>query len=226
MNYKLVIFDLDNTLLNFDKMELGSLKETLTENNLEISEKLINSYRAINTELWQALEKGEYTKKEILNLRFRRLFEMYDYNTSPEEFNTSYLRNLSNHCYLYDNVIEVLDYFKNRSKLVIMTNGVKDAQYDKMKKSGLDRYFEEVIISDIVGYHKPSIEIFSYLENRIGKHIKEETIIIGDSLSSDMKGGNNFGIKTCWFNPKLLANNTDVVVDYEINSLKELFNIL
>ncbi len=187
---------------------------------------MLEAYRLINTKLWQSLEKGEYEKNTILNLRFDKLFRQYNLHIRGDEFNNKYLDNLSNHCYLFDHAIETLEYLSKKTHLVIMTNGVQRAQKNKMQRSGLNKYFEHVIISDIVGYHKPNTKIFDYLTENIGVYKKEDMIIIGDSLSSDIKGGNNYGIDTCWFNPKSKKKDQDVSIKYEIKNLKELVDIL
>lgn len=226
MNYNLVIFDLDNTLLDFDKMELGSLSQSLEKHNIEATDNLINSYISINKDLWAGLESGTHSKAEILELRFEMLFEKYNLVGNPSLLNKDYLAGMSDHIHLIDHAEEILNHCLDKVKLVIVTNGVKSAQDTKMDKSGLNKYFSEVIISDVAGYHKPNVKIFDYLENKIGKIDKDKTMIIGDSLTSDIQGGINYGIDTCWFNPKSDENTLGNQINYEIRSLNELYDIL
>lgn len=226
MNYKVVIFDLDNTLINFDKMEEGSLKETLVSLNVKLSEKMILDYKVINKKLWDGLEQKLYEKKDILVLRFKRLFDKYDIKASPELANDMYLSNMSNHLQMFEGAYDILDALKGKTKLVCLTNGVLKAQKSKLDKGNLRMYFDEIIISDEVGCHKPDVKIFDYMISKIGEYDKSEMIIIGDSLTSDIQGGINFGISTVWFNYKNISFNGPKIFDYEINELKALNKIL
>jgi len=226
MRYDLVIFDLDNTLLDFDKMEAGCLIQTLKDYKLEANSDVLETYKAINTHYWEELEKGTYSKTEILELRFEKLFKELGYEASPSAFNKDYLEGMPNHIQLMDSAEEVLEYFYGKAPLIMMTNGVKAVQKTKMQKTGLGKYFDHVLISDEVGYHKPSIKIFEHMENLIGSVDKKKAIIIGDSLTSDIRGGNNYGIDTCWINPNGLNNLIGEQVDYEIRHLRELLDIL
>lgn len=226
MNYDLIIFDLDNTLLDFDLMEVNSLSEVLKKNNIEPTNEIISIYKKINSKYWSELELGTHTKEVILVKRFEDFFLKLGYEIDPNKFNEDYLDTMENHIYLIDEAKEILEYSFQKSTLVIMTNGVKSAQKNKLKRMDFNKYFSEIIISDEVGYHKPSIEIFKYLENKIGVINKKRTIIVGDSLTSDIKGGNNFNITTCWFNKNKVLSNSNIHTDYEITELKELYNIL
>lgn len=226
MIYKVVILDLDNTLIDFDQMEIGSLKESLTFLNIKPTQALIETYIRINHRFWQALEKGLYTKSEILVNRFKELFDQYNIQASPEAMNQLYLKNMSHHIVINEGALEILELLKDHAKVVCITNGVQSAQEAKFEKAGFYPYFDHVIISDVVGIHKPDRGIFDYMLKEIGHFEKSEMIIVGDSLTSDIRGGNNFGIKTIWFNPKKKINDENVHVDYEIDHLKSLKSIL
>lgn len=226
MNYKVIIIDLDNTLIDFDTMEVKSLTESLEAFDVTVDKDMISDYIQINQGLWENLEKGEYTKAEILVKRFERFFKQYDLSLSPEEMNRSYLSNMANHVHMLDGAQALLDHVKGKAHIICMTNGVQSAQHTKMEKAKLYPYFDHVIVSDVVGVHKPDVGIFNHMITLIGDHQKEDMIIIGDSLTSDIKGGNNFGIKTVWYNPKSKVNVQNEPVDYEIKSLTELMDIL
>lgn len=226
MKYKVIIIDLDNTLIDFDRMELCSLTETLKSFGEPVNDDIINSYIKINHELWEGLEKGDYTKSEILTMRFKTLFDFYNLPTDPALMNEKYLANMKNHIYMMDGAQAILDHVKGQEHIICMTNGVQSAQHAKMTTANLYPYFDHVIVSDVVGVHKPDIGIFHHMTTLIGEYPKNEMIIIGDSLTSDIRGGNNYGIKTVWYNPKGKVNKENESVDFEIKSLKELFDIL
>lgn len=226
MKYKVVIFDLDNTLIDFDAMEDGSLKSSLKALDIPYTPEMIDHYKAINQKLWKGVEKKEYLKEEILSLRFKLLFDAYNIEACAEKMHHLFLDNMVDHLYMIDYAFDILDALKHKVVLVCLTNGVKKAQVMKFKKSGLDAYFDHVIISDEVGFHKPDIEIFKYMEKLIGDYKASEMIIIGDSLSSDIQGGLNYGIETVWFNKKGIEYEDHREFDYEIRSLSDLKDIL
>lgn len=226
MKYKVVIFDLDNTLIDFDAMEDGSLKASLKQLNVDFNPEMIDFYKKVNKKLWMGVENKEYLKEEILTLRFKLLFEAYGIEASAEKMHHLFLDNMVDHLYMMDFSLEILDALKNKVVLVCLTNGVKKAQVMKFKKSGLDAYFDHVIISDEVGYHKPDVEIFKYMEELIGKYKSSEMIIIGDSLTSDIQGGINYGIKTVWFNKNKIEYDGEKIFDYQIEKLSDLKDIL
>jgi 2-haloacid dehalogenase len=225
MKYKVIIIDLDNTLIDFDRMEVGSLTMSFDEFGIKWTKEMVDDYIDINNGLWAQLEKGNYSKEEILVLRFKELFRRYDIHIEASAMNKKYLSNMRYHVHLYDHAIEILESIQDAT-VVCMTNGVKSAQEAKFDEAKLYPYFDHIIISDEVGVHKPNVGIFEYMRQLVGDVSKEEMIIVGDSLTSDIKGGNNFGIKTVWFNPKGKSKFKGVHVDYEIKRLIELKEIL
>ena len=115
---------------------------------------------------------------------------------------------------------------KSKYRQYATTNGSKEAQDKKLSKSHLIDIFDDVFISEVVGYDKPSLEYFDYIFSKIGHYQKEEMILIGDSLTSDMLGAINSNITSCWYNPKHLENKLGLKVDYEIDDLNEIIDIL
>lgn len=226
MKYKVVILDLDNTLIDFDYMEVESLKHTLEHFNVTWTDEMIEDYILINQALWERLEKGEHTKEEILLLRFKTLADRYGMTIDPVQVNEMYLKGMKDHTMYMPHGKELLDAIKGKTCLVMLTNGVTIAQKGKVEKLGLDEYFDHIIISEAVKLHKPDVRIFEYMSKQIGMYDKEEMIIIGDSLTSDIQGGINYGIDTCWYNPKKKASISHVNADYTIQSLEELWQIL
>lgn len=226
MKYDLVILDLDNTLIDFDWMEVKALKEALEAFGVKHHSEMIEDYIAINNGLWADLEKGKYSKAAILTKRFDKLFEKYAIDAPSDEVNTYYLKSMKNHVMPFEGAMSLLEMLKDQTKVVCLTNGVKIAQEAKFEKAGFYPYFDQVIISDVVGIHKPDVRLFEYMADQVGMYEKSRMIIVGDSLTSDIKGGNNFGIQTVWFNPKEKSNEIGVHVDYEIKHLSELEGIL
>ncbi len=223
--FDVLIFDLDNTLINFSESETIALPEALKHYGVTVSEEEIKEYQKISRQCWIDMEKGIYSKDQCVVLRFERSLRYLGIKgINPKELNEKYLDSLSIHVPLMAGTDEVLSKLKDNYLLVMMTNGIKRVQEAKIKKSGLDKYFDCVIISDDVGYNKPDIRIYEYMENKIGKHDKDKILMIGDSVGSDIEGGINFGIKTCFFNPK--GNECELKVDYEVKSMKEILDIV
>ncbi len=223
--FDVLIFDLDNTLINFSESETIALPEALKHYGVTVSEEEIKEYQKISRQCWVDMEKGIYSKDQCVVLRFERFLKYLGIKgINPKELNEKYLDSLSIHVPLMAGTDEVLSKLKDNYLLVMMTNGIKRVQEAKIKKSGLDKYFDCVIISDDVGYNKPDIRIYEYMENKIGKHDKDKILMIGDSAGSDIEGGINFGIKTCFFNPK--GNECELKVDYEVKDMTEILDIV
>ena len=226
--YELVLFDIDGTLLDFEKAERVGMKETLTRFGLRNDDAVLDSYNEINLFHWELFERGELSLENLLVKRHEALFERYGFEQDSVKFNDYYENRLKNCGYLVEYALEILDYVKSLScKMAIVTNGIYETQTNRITISSLNEYFQHVYISEKIGYSKPQKEIFEHIFKDIGGDIKKENaLIVGDSLTSDIKGGNNFGIHTCWLNPKRHENNLDVKVDYEIQSLIQLKEII
>ncbi len=225
--YKLILLDADRTVFDFDKAEEDSIRKALEEKgiNLDLKE-VIENYRAINMELWHAYENGEFDKKKIPVERYKRLFDIYNLKLDPHEFGKTYLENLSQCGYILDGALDLCKYLYDKYKVVILTNGIKFVQESRMKHSPIKDYIHDLVISDEVGFPKPYKEIYEFTLNKVGSYDKEEILMIGDSLSSDILGGLNFGIDTCWYNPFSQVGDSNIKPTYEIKELKELYQIL
>lgn len=227
---KVVLWDLDQTLLDFKKSEFCALKKAFEHFGLgELSEELHLSYSKINEECWLMLERSELTKRQVMEERFKRFFaqEKIISPVLPSEFSDYYEGRLPDTVAFVDNALETLNFLKGRVKQFVVTNGASSVQHKRLEKSGLSYVFDAVFISDEIGYEKPSPHFFEPVMNEALKYAnKEEILIVGDSLTSDIKGGNNVGIKTCWFNHNGIDLPYGYGVDYEISSLNEVQNIL
>lgn len=226
---KVLLWDIDGTILDFKAAEKVAIKNCfeIIGGLGQCSDEMIEKYAVINRKYWEALERGEMEKKDILVFRFRDFFEMYGLDTSKAEaFNTEYQIRLGDTVVFRDDCKALINGLKGKFVQCAVTNGTKEAQTRKLRNSELDEVFEHIFISDIVGFEKPSIEFFDAVMAKLSEYDKSEMLIIGDSLTSDIKGGNNAGIKTCWYNPDGLVNDKGVSVDYEISNLNELLDII
>ena len=224
--YKILLLDADGTLFDFDACEKEALKLTFERYGYPLNDEIIQLYTEINIALWKQYERGEIDRNTVIYTRFGALFEKLGIQDDGIAFEDTYQELLGRQHFMIENVIEVLEYLYQKYDLYIVTNGVTVTQYSRLKGSGVDRYMKKIFVSEETGYQKPRKEFFDYCFQRIEKLELSKTLIIGDSLSSDILGGNNAGIDTCWYNPASLMNNTDARVDYEIRSLKELLELL
>lgn len=220
--YKVLLFDLDNTLLSFDKAEDKSIKQTLLHFGLTPTIELISEFRKINLYYWECYEKGIYTRDEILVKRFSDFLEGKS-NEDPQEVNIYYLNQLSYCSDLEDYADEVLEKLKDDYKIEIVTNGVYETQMRRINSSIIKKYIDKIFVSEKIGYQKPKKEFFDVVFNTLQVK-KEDALLIGDSLTADMLGGVQYGIDTCFYNPKNIK--TDMKVTYIINDLRNLYNIL
>ncbi len=238
---KVILWDIDNTLLDFDEAEVAALNKGFEEFELgEFTDEMLKEYMIINKRRWQMLERGEMEKREVVEGRFVEFFEGRGLPVEKAiPFNSRYQELLGEVVYFRDNAYEIIKDLKGKVLQCAASNGTKVAQVGKLKNSGLGELFDLVFISEDVGYEKPAKEFFNKalgdsveLLREKGVLGREETlgmneaIIVGDSLTSDIKGGNNAGIKTCWYNPKGHVNDKGVQVDYEIKDLNEVYKIL
>lgn len=224
--YKLILLDADNTIFDYDKAEEFALFESLKHFKIDIDFSVIRKvYQGINSKMWQMLEKGEISKLELRTARFQKLFNEFNLSISASDFSNFYLLKLGEGNFLLDGAEELCKYLSSKYRLVILTNGIKDVQDSRIKSSKINKYIEDVVTSDEVGINKPDKGIFQWTFNKLGFNDKSSTIIIGDSLSSDIQGGINFGIDTCWFNYKKINKPDNIKPTYTVDSLKEIFNI-
>lgn len=225
---KVILWDVDGTLLDFKKAEYAAIKKCFEIFNLgECTDEMIGRYSVINRKYWEKLERGEITKPEVLVNRFVDFFRTENIQADcAEEFNMEYQKQLGETICFCDNSYELLQSLKGKVKQYAVTNGTKQAQDRKLQKSGLIDIFEGVFISEVVGYEKPGIGFFEHVLEQIGTYEKDEIMIVGDSLTSDMQGGNNAGIVCCWYNPKDMKKETDLRIDYEIDDLQKILEIL
>ena len=225
---KVILWDVDGTLLDFEAAEKVAIRQCFASHDMgECTDEMLSRYIVINRKYWEALERGELTKPEVLVGRFREFFETEGLPVKhAESFNKEYQVRLGDTIVFCDNAFELLQKHKGQIKQYAVTNGTKVAQDRKLKNSKLDTLFDGIFISDVLGVEKPNKEFFDKVFEAIGNYEKDEVIIVGDSLTSDIKGGNNAGILTAWYNPKRIENAKNVNIDFQISNLWEIEQIL
>ena len=225
---KVLLWDVDGTLLDFLAAEKVAMKKCFEVCGIgECTDEMISRYSKINKKYWEKLERAEITKPEVLIGRFKEFFASEGIITDcEEEFNKEYQVRLGDTICFCDGGYELVKGLKGKVKQYAVTNGTKVAQDKKLAKSGLINLFDDVFISEVVGIEKPGIGFFEKVWEKIGSYESNEVMIIGDSLTSDIKGGNNAGILCCWYNPKGMVNDKGVRVDYEIDNLQKVKEII
>ena len=209
MNYKVILFDADETLFDFKKTEREAFKNTMMEFGFDYDESYhFSIYKEINTAIWKELEEGIITQEKLKIERFKRLNDKLNAGFDEEEFSKAYMINLGNGSFLLDGAIELIEDLSSKYILSIVTNGLTIVQERRVKNSVIAKYFKDIVISEEVGISKPNPEIFEYALSNIEGVNKNEILMIGDSLSSDIRGGINYGIDTCWFNIHKEKNNS------------------
>lgn len=226
MSLEFLFIDLDDTILDFGKAEGIALNKTLTAFNLVPTEAVRSRYSQINKAHWERLERGELTRAQVMFGRFATLFDEFGITGDPQLASDTYAQNLSIGHYFLPGAEEALEKLSKKYKLYLASNGNAAVQAGRLKSANISRYFEDIFISQEVGADKPSPLFFARAFARIPGFDPSKAMIVGDSLTSDIKGGNNAGIRTCWVNPKHLPQRADIQVDYEIESLAQLEQLL
>ena len=216
---KKLILDVDDTLFDFQKSERCALVETLTSLGLPADDGVVALYHKINRAQWDALERGEIERAELLTRRFDILFSELSVSGSSREAQSRYEKNLGAQVHFIDGAKELLDELYGKYELYVASNGTAKVQDPRIEKSKISRYFDGIFISERVGYNKPDRRFFDACLSAMDARDKSEVMIFGDSLTSDILGGINAGIKTCWFNPSGQKNNTMYKPDYEVSRL-------
>lgn len=229
-NIKIILWDIDGTLLNFYPAERYALSSTMEHFGLPAcTDEMVARYSVINEMHWKRMELGEISKQQVLEGRFEMFFKELGFGFSDYKgFNDLYQKQLGAKVFFFDNAYDIVANLKGKVKQYAVTNGTSTAQALKLKNSGLDELFDGVFISDQIGYEKPSKGFFDYVEAHIEPVWKDEIILIGDSLTSDMKGANVMGCKACWFNvfDKPLPMDGNPKLDYVIKELAEVEKFL
>lgn len=199
---KTILFDLDDTIFDFHKAETAAISKTLKELSIEPTPQVLARYSVLNLAQWKRLELGEIDRDEVKVGRFRNLFDELGVDASAKKAAKIYEKYLGIGHYFLPGALEMIQSLSNEYRLYLVSNGTACVQKGRIESSGIAVYFQKIFISEIVGYNKPDRRFFDACFAEIPDFSREETVIVGDSLSSDIQGGNGAGIKTIWFNPR------------------------
>lgn len=225
--YYCILFDADNTLLNFDAAESKALAETLVNYGIEPDAETVQTYRTINEGLWRQLEKGQLRREKLMSERFTRFLKTIDAAGDGAEMNRYYLEQLSIHPDLASpEVLDVLRELSEVATLAVVTNGFQKVQSRRLAESGVENFLEDVFVSEKMDAEKPNRKIFDAALRALGVENREHVLMVGDSLTGDVQGGINAGLDTCWFNPHHQENPGKILPTYEISSLEELYPLV
>lgn len=224
--FRTIFLDLDDTLLDFGAAERTAIRRTFAQVGVEPTETLLERYHVLNLLQWEAFERGEITRDEVLVRRFALLFRELGLALDPHAVEDIYRGYLGVGHYFVEGAVELLEALAPHYDLYLASNGVADTQYSRLESAGISHYFKEIFISETTGHHKPERGYFDYCFVRIPNFVPEQALIVGDSLTSDIRGGKNAGIRTCWFNPSGKPPRADILPDFEIRHLSELPTLL
>jgi YjjG family noncanonical pyrimidine nucleotidase len=224
--YQWLFFDADGTLFDYDAAEASALEGAFRDFDLPFDGQASETYRVINHQIWEDFEKGLVTPEGLRVLRFERLFSALNIQSAAGLFSERYLMHLARSTHLIAGAEELLQSLRGKYCMAIITNGLKDVQRSRLARSTIHSYFREVMISEEMGVAKPDPRFFEMALQRCGSPLRDHVLVIGDSLTSDIQGGNGSGMDTCWFNPSGRAADPRFPAVYTIQSLGELYPLL
>lgn len=226
MRYPYLLFDADNTLFDFDRANRAAFSAACASVGLAFSDELLRRYEVHNNACWTMFDRGEASKEFIVVERFRRLFAELGADASPEAANQTHLSTLAACSFPAPYSVEVCARLSQTHRLFLVTNAVASVQRSRLAKAEIRPYIEAAFISEEAGAQKPMRAYFDYVFAHIDGITRDNCLVIGDSLTSDIQGANNYGLPCCWYNPKRADNPRGLRVDYEITDLRELYGIV
>ncbi len=222
----IVFLDADDTVLDFHASEAVAIRKAFKIMGIEPTDALVSRYSEINKQMWHKLELGEITRQQVLEMRFEQLFGEIGFEYSPSDAQTIYENELSKSAFYFEGAEESLELLKKKYRLFVASNGLAKVQDGRFEIVGLAQHFEDVFISQRMGHNKPAKEFFDACFERIPMFSKDRCIMVGDSLSADIKGANNAGIKSCWVNSEGITERNGIKADYQIKDITQLPNLL
>jgi YjjG family noncanonical pyrimidine nucleotidase len=224
-HYPWLWFDADGTLFNFEKAEVIALRNAFLSVQTPYEDRFLEVFQGINRQVWQALERREITPAMLSLRRFELLVDALNLTCSPGGLSTAFLEQLAQQVELIDGAYDVLSSLHTSCRIAIVTNGLQVVQRSRLGRSPVQQFVSELIISEEVGSPKPEPGFFAAAFDRMGNPATSDVLLIGDSLTSDIQGGINYGLDTCWFNPKGEVRPTALPITYEIVHLRELLDL-
>ena len=225
-DYQFLLFDLDDTLLDFKAAEKLALPKLFEAHQLPLTPQIESVYREINSNLWRLLEEGLVTREELMQTRFGKTFEYFGYEVDGRALDAEYRGYLTESKVFVEGAMELIQTLAPQYDLYITSNGLADTQMKRLQVTGLAPYFKGIFVSENTGYQKPMKQFFDYVFNHIPNFDLNKALIIGDSYSADIIGGARAGIDTCWLNPMDIAPPQSIVPTYEISRLDQLLSII
>ncbi len=227
--YRYLLFDADGTLFDFDSAETWAFDTTCREIGVEPTLDRLQDYKEANRQVWKEFEQNAIDLDSLQTERFARFFLAQGIVADPFKTGRRFADHLSHAGQLYPETIPLLEELRDRGyRLSLITNGISNVQHGRLDSSKTKQYFDVICISEEIGVQKPRKEFFDKFFNlaNLGQSDKQRCLVIGDSLSSDILGGNNAGIDTCWYNPSGKPKDPDIRPTYEIELLQELLALL
>lgn len=222
-----ILWDVDGTLLDFAYSQNYAIRKCFQTIGKPITDEMVDRYDQINNSFWKRLEQKEITREELLSGRFLQLFEEYRIEgVNIKAFMEEYQESLGNVYSFQDDALTILTALHGHMKQYVVTNGVTSTQMNKLRLSGIYNLMDGVFISEQMGADKPSEVFFEKALSHVAEQDRSRILIVGDSLSSDILGGSNAGIVTCWYNPHGQENSLDRKPDYEIHDLHQIYEVL
>lgn len=225
--YQWLLFDADNTLFDFNAAEAASLKHCIQQTDIEWSAEVLGIYREINHEAWVAYEHGQLDKNQIRHVRFERLLDRFRCAYDPIVLSNLYRQGLANSDHLLSGAYELLQRLEGKYKLGLVTNGLTEVQYPRLKATGLERFFPEVVVvSDEIGHAKPSRHFFDHAFALMGHPAPNEVLVIGDNPVADIGGALSYGCAACWLKSAGIMKKPPLPPQYVIQDIRELGDVL
>ncbi len=224
MKYEILLFDADGTLFDFLKCEEMALRIAMKNIGITVDDEGIALYSKINDGMWKALERGEIDKDSLRVERFRKFGEEYGFETDFNALSLNYTDHLALQNYPIEGAVDLCRRLYGKAKMYIITNGIEYVQKSRFATSPLNEFFDKLFISGEIGYEKPDRRFFEAVERGIPDFDPQKTLVIGDSLTSDMAGGIGYGIDCCWYNPA--KKPCDLPIKYTVSDLSEIEKII
>lgn len=226
MNYPYLLLDADNTLFDFDRGNRVAFSAVCSHFDLPDTEEVFQLYETCNNAMWVAFDRGECTKEFLVVQRFRNFLRELGVERDAEACNAMHLGTLGQQSFLLPHAEEVCRTLSRDHKLYLVTNAVASVQRGRLAKSTIRPYITAAFISEEAGAAKPDPAYFDYVFGHIDGITKDNCIVIGDSISSDMRGADRYGLPSCWYNPRRAPRPDDVRIDWEITDLRQLYDIV
>ncbi len=226
MRYRIALFDADNTLMDFSRSEREALSDCLCAHGLPHDDAIISRYSAINDGEWKRLERGETTRDRLRVDRFSILAHEFGFVLDPARMADDYMEALAQKSYLMEGAQALIEALSGHCRLFVITNGTAYVQNMRFKASPLARHFEGVFISEEIGYAKPDPAFFDHVRAAVPGFDPRRTLVVGDSLSSDIRGGIGAGLDTCWFAPHGQMPPADLSITYTVRRLTDILPLI